>query len=219
MKRIFVFSLALLFGLVITAQEKLSEGVITSTQKMSTDNPQMQAQLDAMGTMTTTTYFKGSNSRVEMNNPMTGPMVIISNQDKMQTLTLMDNPTMGKKFMLQTVEITPETLENITIEDGTASKTVLGYDCKEKIVTVNQDGVELKMSMFITDKIVPVMTQTTSMLGDKINGYPLYMVMDMNQQGMAMTITIEVTNIDKSAITDDKFKLTPPEGYTEMSGM
>jgi hypothetical protein len=219
MKKLLLFSCVVVLSLVATAQEKLTEGVITTKQTISTDNPQMQAQLDAMGEMVSTTYFKGSNSRVEMNNPMSGPMTIISSQDKMKSLTLMDNPMIGKKYNIQDVEVTPEMEENIKIEDGTATKTVLGYECKEKIITVNQDGSEIKMSMFITDEIVPVMTQQTAMLSKKIQGYPMYMVMNMNQQGMAMTVTMEVTNIEKTSVSDDKFDMTPPEGYTEMKGM
>ncbi|MBO3117157.1 DUF4412 domain-containing protein [Winogradskyella sp. DF17] len=219
MKKILLLSCVVVLSLVATAQEKLTEGVITTKQTISSDNPQMQAQLDAMGDMMSKTFFKGNNSRVEMDNPMTGPMTVISSQEKMKTLTLMDNPMMGKKFAMQDVEVTPETLENVKVEDGSATKTILGYSCKEKIVTVNQDGTEVKMSMFVTDQIVPVMTQQTASLGDKINGYPLYMVINMSQQGMAMTITMEVTDIDKSSVSDDKFDMTPPEGYTKMEGM
>lgn len=219
MKKILLLSCVVVLSLIASAQEKLTEGVITTKQTISSDNPQMQAQLDAMGDMMSKTFFKGNNSRVEMDNPMTGPMTVISNQEKMKTLTLMDNPMMGKKFAMQDVEVTPETLKNVQVEDGSATKTILGYDCKEKIVTVNQDGTEVKMSMFVTDQIVPVMTQQTASLGDKINGYPLYMIINMSQQGMAMTITMEVTDIDKSSVSDDKFDMTPPEGYTKMEGM
>jgi hypothetical protein len=220
MKKLILLSLAVVFSLVATAQDKITEGVITTKQTLSTDNAQMQATFDQMGDMMATTYFKGTKSRVEMSNPMSGDMVVISDQDKMQSLTLMDSPMMGgKKFMLQTVEVTPEMLENISVEEGSATKTILGYECKEKIVTMVQDGVEVKMSMFTTDEIVPVMTQQTSMLGDKISGYPMFMVMNMNQQGMAMTMTMEVMKLDKTSVSDDKFNMTPPEGYTKMEGM
>lgn len=219
MKKLLVLSVVVCFTLVSTAQEKLTEGVITTKQSISTDNPQMQAQIDAMGEMTSKTFFKGTNSRVESNNVMTGPMTIITSKEEMKSLTLMDNPMLGKKFVFQNITVTPESMENITVEDGEGTKTILGYDCKEKIVTMVQNGAEVKMSMFVTDAIAPVMTQQTSSLGDKIKGYPLYTVMNMTQQGMAMTVTMEVTEVNKATVADDKFDMTPPEGYTKMEGM
>ena len=42
--------------------------------------------------------------------------------------------------------------------------------------------------------------------------------MKMNQMGVNMTVTTEVTEIKKDAAVDEKkFSLTPPEGYEKMN--
>lgn len=214
MRNILLFSV-LLISILGTAQEKLKEAIITSKQTISTDSPQMQARFDAMGETVSTTYIKGNNSRVEMNSPMTGPMVVITNGDKMKSLTLMDNPMAGKKFTIEDLELTPEMKDNIEVVDGNTTKTILGYECEEKIITMSQNGGEVKMTMFVTNKISPVKTQQTAMLDDQIKGYPLYKVINMKQSGMEMTITTEVTNIEATSVSDEKFELDVPEGYTE----
>jgi hypothetical protein len=224
MKKILVFSLAVLLGMVTYAQEKLTEGKITMTQTMSTDNAQMQAMLDqTMGgkPMETVAYVKGNKSRSEVSNPMSGNIVTIFDMDKKEMLLLMDNAILGKKYSttIITKEEEEKMKENTTIVKGTETKTILGYECTKQTVTVDQDGANMVMEMYITDKIAPVVSQQTSFLGNKLEGLPMYMVIKMNQQGMNMTITTEVTNIEKETVSDDKFSLTPPEGYTKMEGM
>jgi hypothetical protein len=224
MKKILVFSLAVLLGMVTYAQEKLTEGKITMTQTMSTDNAQMQAMLDqTMGgkSMETVAYVKGNKSRSEVSNPMSGNIVTIFDMDKKEMLLLMDNAMLGKKYAttIITKEEEEKMKENTTIVKGTETKTILGYECTKQTVTVDQDGANMVMEMYITDKIAPVVSQQTSFLGNKLEGLPMYMVIKMNQQGMNMTITTEVTNIEKETVSDDKFSLTPPEGYTKMEGM
>lgn len=224
MKKILVFSLAVLLSMVTYAQEKLTEGKITMTQTMSTDNAQMQAMLDqTMGgkSMETVAYVKGNKSRSEVSNPMSGNIVTIFDMDKKEMLLLMDNAMLGKKYAttIITKEEEEKMKENTTIVKGTETKTILGYECTKQTVTVDQDGANMVMEMYITDKIAPVVSQQTSFLGNKLEGLPMYMVIKMNQQGMNMTITTEVTNIEKETVSDDKFSLTPPEGYTKMEGM
>ncbi len=44
----------------------------------------------------------------------------------------------------------------------------------------------------------------------------MYVVMKVNQMGMDMIMTTEVTEMKKQDIEDNIFNMTPPEGYTEM---
>lgn len=218
MKKLLLLSLAITFSVVAIAQEKITEGIITSKQTISSENPVVKAQMESMGEIIGITYFKGSKSRAEISNEMTGDITVISDAEKMKTLTLMDS-AMGKNYMAQSTELTEEQLDAIEITEGTETKTILGYDCKEQIITISQNGIEMKMIMFITKDIEPILTQQTAMLGDKIQGFPLYVEMTMNQQGIDMTITTEIIKIEKIAVSDDKFNMTPPEGYTELGGM
>ena len=218
MKKLLLLSLAITFSVVAIAQEKITEGIITSKQTISSENPMVKAQMESMGEIIGITYFKGSKSRAEISNELTGDITVISDAEKMKTLTLMDS-AMGKNYMAQSTELTEEQLDAIEITEGTETKTILGYDCKEQIITISQNGIEMKMIMFITKDIEPILTQQTAMLGDKIQGFPLYVEMTMNQQGIDMTITTEIIKIEKIAVSDDKFNMTPPEGYTELGGM
>ncbi|WP_179349991.1 DUF4412 domain-containing protein [Winogradskyella pacifica] len=218
MKKTLLFSFALMLSVVATAQEKLTEGVLIANQTMSSDNPQMNAQLQAMGDSKATTYFKGEKSRSETSSPMTGDMVIIVDAVEKQMLMLLDQPGLGKKFVLQSFIPTEEDLKSVSVEKGDETKTVLGYECQQYFIKMKQNGQDVEMQMFTTDKISAFSHNTTAM-GDKIEGYPLYFVMKMNQMGASIEVTSEITEIKEESVSDDKLSLTPPEGYTKMEGM
>ncbi|WP_299115102.1 hypothetical protein [uncultured Winogradskyella sp.] len=216
MKNILLFLLAVGISFSVIAQEKFTEGVITMKQNMTSPNEQVNASLSAIGEMITTTYVDGTKSRTESSNPMSGDITIIIDAESNELLQLMDMPGLGKKYTSQKVEVTEEMLKDITVTEGTETKNVLGYDLKQYIISINQNGTEMTMEMFITDKIQGVKTQQTAMLGDKVNGYPLYMVIKMNQMGSEIIIKSEVTKMEAKPVDDNKFNLTPPEGYTKM---
>ena len=216
MKKLFIFTLLLAFNTVVFAQEAISEGVVTTKQILSTDNEAMQAQLAMMGDIISTTYFKETKSRVEVSNPMSGDVVVIADAESLESLTLMDNPMMGKKFQLTTIDPNAVQFDNMKIEDGTETKTILGYECKEKILSYSENGNELKMIFFTTDKIRPVLNQQTIKYGEQIGGFPLYSKAVVNQGGMMITVETEVTEVKAEKVDDSKFNMTPPEGYTEM---
>ena len=221
MKKIILLGFVLMIAVSVKAQEKFEEGKISMTQTITTDNEEMQAMLEqVMGgsTMESVTYIKGQKTRAEVSNPSSGDIIMITDMSENKMLMLMDSPMMGKKYTMTDLdsEEVKKASENVTVTEGTETKTILGYECKQYMVTVDQAGVKMEMEMYVTNKIVPVMTQQTAMLGDKLKGFPMYMVMNMNQQGMAMTITTEVKELNKEAIADAKFSLTPLEGYSKM---
>jgi len=216
MKKVISLSLALALSFVVFSQEVMKEGIIISKQTMSSDNEQMKAQLAMMGEMESITYFKGAKTRAELSNPMSGNVTTITDAETKETLTLMDNLAMGKKYMLQKTEITDEQLDKITVVVGDKTKTVLGYECKQYIVTMNEEAGAIEMELYTTESI-PVATQQLAMLGNKLKGFPLYMTVKINQMGSVMIITTEVTEIKREAVSDDKFDMTPPEGYEKMS--
>ncbi|TCK68646.1 uncharacterized protein DUF4412 [Winogradskyella wandonensis] len=215
MKRLFTL-LALVITMTSMSQEKFTEGVIKMKQTMFSPNEDLNGMFKTLGEMITTTYVDGAKSRTESSNPMSGDVTVIIDADSNELLQLMDMPGMGKKFVSQKMEVTDEMLKNITVTEGSETKNILGYDCKQVIIKMNQEGAEMTMDMFVTDKIEGVKTQQTAMLGDKLNGYPLYMVIKMNQMGAEITVTSEVTKMEAKAVDDNKFSLTPPEGYTKM---
>jgi len=185
---------------------------------MSSDNEQMNTQLQSMGDTNSTSYFKGDKARNETTHPMAGDITMIIDGATQQMLMLMDNPYQGKKYTLQSIEPSKEDLETVTVKKGNQTKTVLGYECQQIIVTMKQNGQDVEMQMFVTDKISAISPNTTAM-GDKVEGFPLYFTMTTNQMGSNITVSSEVVKIDKVAVPDEKFSMTPPEGYTKMEGM
>lgn len=218
MKKLLVLSLTLLFSILVTAQKKIEEGVITTKHTMSSDNEQMNAQLKSMGETNSVAYFKGDKSRNETSTPMTGDMTIIIDGSTKQMLMLMSQPGLGKKYMLQSIEPSKEDLESVVVKKGDETKTVLGYKCQQYIISMKQNGQDVVMEMFTTDKILAISHNTTAM-GDKVEGFPLYFIMKMNQMGAHIEVSSEVVKIDKAAVSDEKFSMTPPEGYAKMEGM
>ncbi|QXP59808.1 DUF4412 domain-containing protein [Olleya sp. HaHaR_3_96] len=216
MKKI-VFLLVAAFSLSMVAQDQVTEGVIITKTTMSSDNEQAQAQFDMMGEMLTTTYFKDKNSRGELNSPMSGNVITINNDGESKMLVLMDNPMMGKKYMLTDTTEAKELAKDVVVTEGEEVKTVLGYECKQYIVKMSQNGSDVEMVMFTTEAI-PVASQQTSGLGDKLKGFPLHMTMKVNQMGTDMVIISEVTEIKKETVSEDKFKVDVPEGYEKMEG-
>ena len=200
------------FSLTVFAQETITEGVITMKQTMSSPNPEVNAQLAMMGEIVSTTYFKDEKSKSELSNPMSGDVTTIVNGEEKKMLLLMDNPMMGKKYMEQSLEVSEEDLNKIKVEKTDETKDVLGYTCTKYNVTTNKDGMDMKMEMYVTDKL-NIMSQNTASLADKIKGFPMYMTVSFNQMGMDMTQTMEVTEIKKEDISDDTFDMTIPEGY------
>lgn len=211
MKKI-LFVLVCVLSLSSFAQEAISEGIAKSKQTMSSDNEQMQAQLAMIGDVLTTTYFKDNKTRSETFNLMSGNSITIMNADTKEMLIMMDNQMVGKKYMTKSMEPGEEDMKDVTIEKGDETKTVLGYECQEYNLTVSKDGAEVKMDMFVTDKISAISNQAVQM-GTKIEGFPLYMEMTMSQMGMNIKITHEVTEIKKETVSDEKFEMTPEEGY------
>ncbi|WP_289044730.1 DUF4412 domain-containing protein [uncultured Olleya sp.] len=212
-----VFLLLATFSISMVAQEKITEGVIASKMTMSSPNEQMNAQLQMVGDINIITYFKDDKTRSETNNPMSGESVSIIDTEAKQMLTLLNNPMMGKKFTLSDINETPDT-SGIEITKGDETKTILGYDCEQYNITMNQQGVAMTMKVFTTEAIEASNQQTVE-LGEKFKGFPLLMTINVTQAGQDMAMTYEVTDIKKESVSDDKFSLTPPEGYEKMEGM
>jgi len=209
----------LLIALIISSlgfsQEEIKEGKLVVTQKMSSDNEQMNAQIAMMGDMTTTTYFKDDKSRTEVSSPMTGDMTIITSKETNESITFMDNPMLGKKYIKGTLDVSQEQKDNVSIRKGDLTKTFLGYECQQYFVTGNMEGQTMEMELYATDAI-NAYSQQTSAFSEELKGFPLFMTMTMSQMGANITITSEVTEINKETISDDKFSMAILEGYDEM---
>ncbi|HUH28609.1 hypothetical protein [Gelidibacter sp.] len=217
MKKI-LFIVAATLSVTMFAQQQIDEGVVISKQTMSSDNEQMNAQLAMLGDMITTTYFKNDKSRSELSNPMTGNTVFIADNNSKKSLVLMDNAMIGKKYMESDISAAEEDLENVSVEKTNETKTILGYECTKYNVVMNKDGAEVKMEIYSTDKLKAISQQATS-FGKDFSGFPMYMNMAIEQQGMKMNMVIEVTEVKAEKVSDEKFSMTPPEGYSKTENL
>ena len=215
MKKVIVLFVALI-SLNIAAQKEVKEGVMTMKMTMSTDNEQAKATFAMIGDIAVTTYFKGQKSRTEQNNQMTGENISIVDNNAKKVLVLINNPMMGKKYTESDFSDADEDAKELTVKANGETKTIVGYECKGYDITGEKDGVTVNMTMYTTDKIVAP-TQNTSMLGDKLKGYPMYMIMNMNQGGIDMKITMEVTEVKDEKVDESKFAMTVPEGYEKLA--
>ena len=203
-KKMFLVLVAML-SLHVIAQNELTEGVMMMKMTMDTDNEQAKAALAMMGDMTVTTYFKDNKSRTEQSHQMTGSNITIVDNEAKKLLVLMENPMLGKKFVKQDILVSEEDIKNVKVNERGDTKTIAGYICKGYDVTVMKDGVENKMVMYVTDKIAAP-NQNTAGLGDKIKGFPLYMVMNTKQGPIAMQITMEVTEVREEKVDDGQIR-------------
>ncbi|WP_452219593.1 hypothetical protein [Lacinutrix salivirga] len=215
-KLLFILLVAISFNAV--AQENMTEGVIASKMTMSSDNEQMKAQFAMIGDMNITTYFKNNKTRSELNNPMTGESTTIIDKDANKTMSMINNPMMGKKYAINDIDVSNEDLDDIKVTKGEKTKTILGYECQEYNVVMSKDGVDMKMDIYSTEKISAA-NQQTEALGDKFKGFPLLLNIYINQAGMDMKMTYEVTGIEKKTVADAKFDMTPPEGYEKTDAL
>lgn len=213
MKKILLITMCVL-SFSMYAQNQIDEGIVISKQTMSSDNEQMNAQLAMMGEMISTTYFKNDKSRSETSSPMTGTTVFIADNTSKKALVLMDNAMIGKKYVESDISPSEEDLKNVAIEKTNEKKTVLGYECTKYNVTMNKDGAEVKMAIYTTDKLKAI-SQQTAAFGKEFSGFPLYMSAAVEQQGMKLNLVNEVTEIKAEKVSEDKFNMTPPEGYSK----
>lgn len=210
-----IFILLASFSLVSVAQEELKEGVISSKMTMSSDNAEMNSQLQMMGETKITTYFTEDRVRAETSSPMSGESITIVDKEKEKVLTLISSPMYGKKYTMTDYEAPEDLGDDIKITKGDKTKTILGYDCQQYNVTMKADGVDMTMEIFATDQI-KAQTQETSQFGDELDGFPLFMKINVLQQGMKMTLLYDVTEVKNEAVPNNMFDLTPPEGYSKM---
>jgi len=213
MKKI-VFFVFLMLSMSILAQDKITEGIISMRITMSSENEAINKSLAMVGDLNPVTYFKGEKSRTELNNPMAGETISIVDNNTKEMVVLMNNPMMGKKYLKQSTKTSEEDLKGITVTAIGETKTVLGYVCKGYSITTKKEGVEVKMTMYTTDKITAPNKEINA-FGDKVKGFPMYLEMDV-QSPVVMKTIAEVTEVKNENVADSKFIMTIPDGYEKM---
>lgn len=215
MKKVFLF-LCVATVMLGYSQDVITEGVVTSKQTMSSDNEQMNMQLAMIGEMVTTTYFKDDKTRTELSGEMTGDVVSIFNTKEGQMMMMMDNPMMGKKYVIKAIDNSQDGQNNVEIKKGTETKTILGYQCQQYFATITDAGTEVKMEMFMTKSISAINKETMNFGKDFDGGFPLSLEINTIAQGMKLMIKQEVTAVNAETVSDQKFEMTAPDGFEKV---
>ncbi|GAB5565642.1 MAG: hypothetical protein Wins2KO_27050 [Winogradskyella sp.] len=211
---------AILVLFLISCNDKptrINEGIITSKQTIYSSIPEVQEQFDKYDNTPIKTYFKKGKSRVEITSPIIGKIIGIVDANTMKSISFINGPS-GKLFTKNELDNDrlDELLKNISVEVGSETKVILGYECQQYIVTIAQDSNKIRMEMFVTPEIEPVFSGEQLELYKKIDGFPMYMVMEMNQFGNELKRITEVIDLEVVQVSDDKFDMTPPEDYKEL---
>ena len=200
------------FTVSVFGQNAISEGKAITKTTMSSSNSEVNAQFAMIGDIQSVTYFKDNFSRTETANIMTGNSVNVIDGNAKEMLMYMDNAMMGKQYIKKSIVPSEEDLNGVQVEKTSETKDFLGYNCTKYVATVDKNGGKMNMEIYTTDKISAISGQTAN-LGAAFEGFPLLIKMMMNQQGIDMTITMEVTEIKAESVSSDIFDMTPPEGY------
>jgi GLPGLI family protein len=196
--------LLFLFPIALSAQS--FEGKIDFSIAYK-DLPQEMQMAEGMLPKAQTIWVKGNKNRFEQMMSQVST-VVISDADQGTSVILME--MMGQKYKMDITKdemasmIGAQSDPEINYVDGT--REIAGYTCKKAEVIM--DGFDGKAIFYYTEEIPPV--QVKGMEALSLKG--MFMAYEASTQGM--TISIEVTNIDKGPVSDDKFIV--PDGYSEM---
>ena len=135
----YLFVLLVAFSLSAVAQDQLLEGVIASKMTMSSESPDVQAQLAMIGDINSVTYFKDNKTRTEVNNPMSGEAVNIIDSESLFGNTLINGAKGGVSF-----EVKPEDKNDLISAYNLIINEIFTED-KNAEQTINYENTEIKI--------------------------------------------------------------------------
>lgn len=193
MKKIILSFLLFTIATSIYAQSpngKVNEGSILYSVEWKLPE-QMQAMASSLPTELKV-YFKGDSSSLKTESAMYSSTNILNVSKEYERL-LLDIPMMGKKF---SVVFTPadqdrmaENLPNLTLKEGTETKTIAGYKALKHDVNESRSN-ENSEAWFTKD--VDITQNALSRFFDKKYGLPLEFVSYMN--GISLKATVKEIN-------------------------
>jgi len=208
MKQKMKFTLIALMCLLGTYGMSQQEYTISFDQTMETEDTLMQQTLEMMGEMSTVWYINESKFRSETNAGMTGTTTVIYDGKTKDILMLMESPFMGNSYIsisdtLETDELEP------TIVKTKEKKKIAGYKCVKYLVT---DASGQETILYATDKIK---NPFNKQYGAGVEGAVLCSISEMDNMGAKIKVTMIATEVKIGKISEDKFDMSVPEGYTE----
>jgi hypothetical protein len=209
MKKLIVLLFAFTVYSFVSVQAQPFEGKTVTQTTMVTDP---SAPLTINEPTITTTWTKGSRSRMEIKSPLMGDIITITDYDKKESVTLLN--MMGKKIALvspldeaQKLAAdagSPTLPKDMTCNETGKTKTILGYTCHEAQCTYSgKSGTIKQMSAWYCKDI-----NTHSQQHNSFAGMPFEY--SMKSRGMTMNVT--TLEISKEPVSDDSFVI--PQDYT-----
>lgn len=223
--------IAMFTSSAIEAQTELKEGVIKfEITDVTSDDPQIAAQLGMMKGGTSDVYFSKNKSLTEV-NMMGGMMkttVLSNNEDNTGTM-LFD--AMGQKYMIPITaeekaaskEKSAESMGDLEFTyDKDDKKTIAGYDCYK--VTIKSPAMQgMEMSAYITKDIKSGAEVMQGVDMTQMEGFPLeYTVSQGGQFSMVFTAQEVQTSVDPQVFilkTKGFKEMTMEEFQNAMGGM
>lgn len=189
-----------------------TEATVEFKISMSTDNPEVEAQLAMMEGSTMKMYMKDGNMRQETNMGGFMKNTTITNAETKETLILVDG-MMGKfaaKTNLEETAKTENTEEELDIELVDETKEIAGFTCNKAII---YDAAGNENIFWYTEEIKAPENGGKYMK----KGIP-GMALEFSIVQPQITMTFSATEFSKKVKNPkEKFAMTIPEGFTEKS--
>lgn len=189
MKKVILSLALLLVGTCIYAQTlsgKVNEGTVVYSVEWKLPE-QMQAMAASMPNELKV-YFKGDSSSLKSESPMYSSTNILNVSKEYERL-LLDIPMMGKKF---SVIFTPadqermaENMPNLTLKEGTETKTIAGF--KALKYEVNESKTNENSEAWFT-KDIEIAPNSLSRFFKSSYGIPLEFISYMNGVSLKATV-------------------------------
>lgn len=202
----------LLTGLLLSVSAVFAQNLTVKYDiALSSDNPNIQAQLGMLSGSTFTVYNKAGKSRTEMNmgGMMTTTTITDFKADK--AIMLMDGMTGKLATEMDSIQEKSKDSDAPKVQLVDETKKILDYTCKKAIINLEDGG---EFVYWYTEEIQPKSGSMGKYVQKGIPGLPLAYTVKTSQ----ITMNFTATSLQKEVtLTDDKFETKIPAGYTKTS--
>lgn len=211
MKKLSILFLISCLSVISFSQTK--EGHIIYDIEMSSDNPDVQAQIGMFQGSKMELYFKDKQTRSEMNmgTLMNNTVITDASADQMVMLFSGAMGNMGYTSNISSQEKQNSESKDVNIKLVSDTKVILGYTCK-KALLIDSDGNE---STIWYSEQLNFDKSGQSLFNKSVPGMALEFELINSGFKMTMKATKVETKLDKN--TDKLFSLLIPEGYKIMT--
>lgn len=232
MKNLIVLIVAVLLGTVVEMNaQTMSEGVIKmEISEVSSENPQIAAQLEMLKGTTTEYHFNKDKSIVKAN--MMGGMMkmtnLVNNSDEHLTLLM---EMMGQKIMIESTKAERDKFEaeqggemddiEVTYDEND-TKVIQGYKCTKASVDNPNSEAEINMYMYVCPDVKASNKLVQGLNKVELRGFPLEVIIDSADMSMTVTTTELSDEVDNSVFevnTAGYQKMTFEEFQSSMGAM